>query len=227
MSKLIVSIDGVVVKEAQLTKDRFTLGRRPYNDVVLDHLAVSGEHAMLSIAEEGQAVLEDLGSTNGTFVNGRAVRKQALVDDDMIEIGRYRIRYLSSQGAAALDEVAEHAEPSAVADGSASDDMHSRIRAHGGHEARVRVLTGSAAGRELVLTKAVTTLGKRGYSVAQIARSEHGFELSHVEGAQAPTVNGISVAAGPIVLQNRDRITMGNVRLEYMDEPASNHSPLH
>ncbi|MFA7669993.1 MAG: FHA domain-containing protein [Burkholderiaceae bacterium] len=226
MSKLIVSIDGVVVKEAQLTKDRFTLGRRPYNDMVLDHLAVSGEHAMLSIAEEGQAVLEDLGSTNGTFVNGRAVRKQALADEDMIEIGRYRIRYLSSQGAATADEAAGHAEPSAVTDGNASDDVHSRVRAHG-HEARVRVLTGSAAGRELVLTKAVTTLGKRGYSVAQIARSEHGFELSHVEGAQAPTVNGISVAAGPIVLQNRDRIAMGNVRLEYMDELASNHSPLH
>lgn len=225
MSKLIVSIDGVVVKEAQLTKDRFTLGRRPYNDVVLDHLAVSGEHAMLSIAE-GQAVLEDLGSTNGTFVNGRAVRKQVLADEDVIEIGRYRIRYVGGQSTTA-DGVAEQIEPleSMATDTNASDGAHPRARAHG-HEARVRVLTGSAAGRELVLTKAVTTLGKRGYSVAQIARSEHGFELSHVEGAQAPTVNGISVAAGPIILQNRDRITMGNVRLEYMDEPMSNHSPL-
>ena len=79
MPKLIVSIDGVVVKEAQLTKDRSTIGRRPYNDVVIDNLAVSGEHAVSRMAG-GSAVLEDLGSTNGTYVNGKAVKQHALAD---------------------------------------------------------------------------------------------------------------------------------------------------
>ena len=61
MPRLIVSIDGVVVKEVLLNQSRLTLGRRPHNDVVLDQLAVSGEHAVI-VSEGGQVVLEDLGS---------------------------------------------------------------------------------------------------------------------------------------------------------------------
>ena len=80
MPKLIVSIDGVVVKEVQLTKDRSTIGRRPYNDVVIDNLAVSGEHAVIRMAG-GSAVLEDLGSTNGTYVDGTRI---ALLSDSFL-----------------------------------------------------------------------------------------------------------------------------------------------
>jgi pSer/pThr/pTyr-binding forkhead associated (FHA) protein len=71
MPKMIVSIDGVVIKEVQLTKDRTTLGRRPYNDIVIDNLAVSGEHAVLQMTGS-EVHLEDLNSTNGTYVNGKA-----------------------------------------------------------------------------------------------------------------------------------------------------------
>ena len=98
MPKLIASIDGVVVKEVQLTKDRTTMGRRPYNDVVLDNLAVSGEHAAIQM-KSGVATLEDLGSTNGTYVNGKPIRKQTLVHDDLIEMGRYKIKYIDATGA--------------------------------------------------------------------------------------------------------------------------------
>ena len=93
MPRLIVSIDGVVVKEVQLTKDRSTIGRRPYNDIVIDNLAVSGEHAVIHLAG-GQATLEDLGSTNGTFVNGKSIKKQLLAHEDSLEVGKYKIRYL-------------------------------------------------------------------------------------------------------------------------------------
>ncbi len=91
MAKLLVSIDGVIVKEVLLTKARSSLGRRPYNDIVLDHRTVSGEHAMITLSGDSAAV-QDLGSTNGTFVNGRPIRKQALEHDDLIEIGRYRLQ---------------------------------------------------------------------------------------------------------------------------------------
>lgn len=215
MPKLIVSIDGVVVKEVQLTKDRSTLGRRPYNDIVLDHLAVSGEHAMIQIAD-GQAVLEDLGSTNGTFVNGRAVRKQQLAHEDLVEIGRYQIRYLAGSGVSMTAPLPTQRDSNPIG----LESITGTTTVLGGAPspgARVRVLNGPAAGRELVLSKPVTTLGKRGFSVAKITRGQHGFELSHVEGKQAPTVNGVSVDGGPIVLQNRDQISMGTVRLEYMD----------
>jgi len=76
MPKMIVSIDGVVIKEVQLTKDRTTLGRRPYNDIVIDNLAVSGEHAVMQMS--GMDVfLEDLNSTNGTYVNGKAIKSSS------------------------------------------------------------------------------------------------------------------------------------------------------
>ncbi len=216
MPKLIVSIDGVVVKEVQLTKDRSTLGRRPYNDIVLDHLAVSGEHARIEIAE-GEAVLEDLGSTNGTFVNGRAVRQQALMHEDLVEIGRYQIRYLGGNGVSMAGALHTRRGESIPVGLETVTGTTTVIGGAPNPGARVRVLSGPAAGRELILTKPVTTIGKRGYSVARITRGTHGFEISHVEGVQAPTVNGVSVDAGPIVLQNRDQISMGSVRLEYMD----------
>jgi pSer/pThr/pTyr-binding forkhead associated (FHA) protein len=93
MAKLVVSLDGVVIKEVQLTKDRTTLGRRPYNDIVIDNLAVSGEHAVLQMV--GQDVfIEDQNSTNGTYINGRAVKKQLLQNNDTVEIGKYKIKYM-------------------------------------------------------------------------------------------------------------------------------------
>ena len=94
MPKMIVSIDGVVIKEVQLTKDRTTLGRRPYNDIVIDNLAVSGEHAVLQLAGN-EVYLEDLNSTNGTYVNGKAVKKQLLQNNDTVEIGKYKIKFIN------------------------------------------------------------------------------------------------------------------------------------
>src|SRR3954466_2645932 len=91
---MIVSIDGVVIKEVQLTKDRTSLGRRPYNDIVIDNLAVSGEHAVLQMTGN-EVYIEDLNSTNGTYINGKAVKKQLLQNNDTVEIGKYKIKYLN------------------------------------------------------------------------------------------------------------------------------------
>ena len=85
MPKLIVSIDGVVIKEVTLTKDRTSLGRRPYNDVVIDNLAISGEHAAVHLHGE-EVEIEDLGSTNGTYVNGcRIAGPTILHSDDLVQ----------------------------------------------------------------------------------------------------------------------------------------------
>ncbi len=191
MPKLIVSIDGVVVKEVQLTKSRLTLGRRPYNDLVLDQLAVSGEHAMILLEEGGRALLEDRGSTNGTYLNGQFIKRQVLKSGDTIEIGKCRIKYL--------------------------DDADSAAHSAAQNAPCVRVLNGTSAGRELPLTKAVTTIGKAGVSVASITQRPTGFELAHVEGPEFSTVNGVSLATGPIYLKNRDQIAIGGIRLEFVE----------
>ena len=103
MPKMIVSIDGVVIKEVQLAKDRTTLGRRPYNDIVIDNLAVSGEHAVL-LMTGNDVYLEDLNSTNGSYVNGKAVKKQLLQNTDTVEIGKYKIKYVNEAGGANFEK---------------------------------------------------------------------------------------------------------------------------
>ena len=103
MPKMIVSIDGVVIKEVQLSKDRTTLGRRPYNDIVIDNLAVSGEHAVL-LMTGNEVYLEDLNSTNGTYVNGKAVKKQLLQNTDTVEIGKYKIKYINETAAGGFEK---------------------------------------------------------------------------------------------------------------------------
>ena len=93
MAKLILSMDGQVLKEIPLSKERITIGRKAQNDVQIDNLAVSGEHAVI-VSVMDDAFLEDLGSTNGTMVNGKAVKKHFLQDNDVVELGKYKLKYV-------------------------------------------------------------------------------------------------------------------------------------
>src|SRR6187401_1371148 len=97
MGKLVVSLDGVVIKEVQITKDKTTLGRRPYNDIVIDNLAVSGEHAVLQMVGT-DVFIEDLNRTNGTYINGTAVKKKLLAHNDPVEVGKYKIKFMGEDG---------------------------------------------------------------------------------------------------------------------------------
>jgi predicted component of type VI protein secretion system len=177
MPKMIVSIDGVVIKEVQLTKDRTTLGRRPYNDIVIDNLAVSGEHAVVQMTG-GQVYLEDLNSTNGTYVNGKAVKKQLLQDGDSVEVGKYKIKFVGDVlGESYEKTMMVKAGTGGLAPSAAPTPLTppatSGFAAPSGVEplsAAIKVLSGAAAGREVPLTKVVTTIGKPGVAVAAITR---------------------------------------------------------
>jgi len=95
-AKLILSMDGSVLKEYTLSKERMTIGRKPHNDIVIDNLAVSGEHAaILTILND--SFLEDLDSTNGVMVNGAQIKKHFLQNNDVIEIGKYKLKYMNEQ----------------------------------------------------------------------------------------------------------------------------------
>jgi pSer/pThr/pTyr-binding forkhead associated (FHA) protein len=93
MPRLIITLDGLTLRDVQLNRERTTIGRRPHNDLVIDNLAVSGDHAAILRGPAG-SFLEDLGSTNGTFLNGRAVQRAPLQHQDSIDIGKYRLRYI-------------------------------------------------------------------------------------------------------------------------------------
>jgi predicted component of type VI protein secretion system len=95
-AKLILSMDGVVLKECVLNKERTTIGRKPHNDIVIDNLAISSEHAAI-ITILNDSFLEDLDSTNGLSVNGAVTKKHFLQNGDLIEIGKYKLKYLNDQ----------------------------------------------------------------------------------------------------------------------------------
>src|SRR5512138_1839713 len=100
MAKLILSMDGLVLKEIPLTKERTTIGRKPHNDLQIDNLAVSGEHALI-VTILNDSFLEDLGSTNGTLVNGQPIKKHFLQNNDVVELGKYKLKYVAEASAAA------------------------------------------------------------------------------------------------------------------------------
>lgn len=212
MPKMIVSIDGVVIKEVQLTKDRTTLGRRPYNDIVIDNLAVSGEHAVIQLAGNDVS-LEDLNSTNGTYINGKAVKKQQLTNNDTIEIGKYKIKYVNEQQEEGFERtmVIKAGSAGLAAPSPAVSATVAPVAAN----AAIKVLSGAAAGREVPLVKVVTTIGKPGVAVAAITKRPHGFVVAHVEGSNKPTLNGAPIGAEPVTLKNGDVLELAGTQMQF------------
>lgn len=204
MPKMIVSIDGVVIKEVQLTKDRTTLGRRPYNDIVIDNLAVSGEHAVMQMAGT-DVFLEDLNSTNGTYVNGKAIKKQQLQNGDTVEIGKYKIKFVH-------DGATDHNEKTTVINSGSVVGAEPSLAGN----AAIRVMSGAASGREVPLVKVVTTIGKPGVAVAAITRRPHGYVVALVEGAVKPTVNGMALTTEAVNLSNGDLIELAGTQMQFI-----------
>ena len=198
MPKMIVSLDGVVIKEVQLSKDRTSLGRRPYNDIVIDNLAVSGEHAVLQLSG-GEVHIEDLNSTNGTYVNGKSVKKQLLQDGDFVEIGKYRIQYAGEAG------MAEPVRAAATTPGGTA--------AAG---ASIKVMSGVASGREVPLVKVVTTIGKPGVAVAAITHRAQSFVIAHIEGEGKALLNGVPVGTEPVALKNGDMFELAGTKMQFV-----------
>ncbi len=215
MGKLVVSLDGVVIKEVQITKDKTTLGRRPYNDIVIDNLAVSGEHAVLQMVG-ADVFIEDLNSTNGTYINGKAIKKQLLTHNDTVEIGKYKIKYMIDEGTDY--ERTLILKPGATAAASYPAPAASNFGGLGGPEtaALIKVLNGAAAGREVSLTKVVTTVGKPGVQVASITRRPTGYVFAHVEGANRPSVNGNPLVGETVSLRNGDVIELAGTQMQFV-----------
>jgi pSer/pThr/pTyr-binding forkhead associated (FHA) protein len=217
MGKLVVSLDGVVIKEVQITKDKTTLGRRPHNDIVIDNLAVSGEHAVLQMVG-ADVFIEDLNSTNGTYINGKAIKKQLLSHNDTVEIGKYKIKYIVEDGSdyeKTLIMKPGGMQPMFTHTSAAPVSTFGNLGAAVG-PASIKVLNGAAAGREVTLTKVVTTVGKPGVQVASITKRPGGYVLAHVEGASRPTVNGTPLIGDSVPLKNGDVVELAGTQMQFI-----------
>lgn len=213
MAKLVLSMDGLVLKEIPLNKERISIGRKPHNDVQIDNLAISGEHAVV-VTILNDSFLEDLNSTNGTYVNGQPVKKHVLHANDIIELGKYRLKYLlDSSTEGDLDPVAVQA-PQAQSSTPPASENEMPV-------GQIQLLTGANAGKELDLVKTLTKLGKPDLQVAVITRRPDGYFITHVEGARRPLVNGKEIDVQAHALGDHDIIEVAGVKMEFFLNRAS------
>jgi len=192
--KLLLSTASQHLRQIVIDKSRLTIGRRPYNDIMLDDLTVSGEHAVL-LTRAGASVIEDLRSRNGTLVNGEAIIQRALLDGDRIEIGIYRLQYVI--------------EP-LIPEGDRPPEW-----------ACVEALSGDAPGKLIVIDRAIVSLSNASGQVAVIARRRNGFFITHLEGATFPLVNGEPTGLIARLLKPGDLIELAGTIFRFSFEPPS------
>ena len=271
MARLILSLDSQVLAEYNMSKERYTIGRLPDNDVRIDNPAVSGHHSLI-INILNDSFLEDLNSTNGTYVNGKLIKKHALQHGDVITIGHHQLRFSdqhaneteqdefektmvipagqhSAEQLARAERAAEAAATSDKANEkkkSAAERVDVRVEvpddkkpaaapepaAHTATSAgidpasapsalplaKLQVLSGAFAGRELELTKALTTLGRPGVQVAAITRRAEGYFVVHVESGKDgdyPLVNGQSIGPQARRLHDNDVLQLAGVKMGF------------
>jgi FHA domain len=246
MAKVILSLEGSVIREMNLDKERVTIGRKPQNDIQIENLAVSSEHARI-ITILNDSFLEDLGSTNGTLVNGNPIKKHILQNNDAIEIGKYVLKYVSDTSAGqtspedfertmvlrmptAVQRPAAPvrtdtmtrmvAEPPLPEPASPAPPAAAPHTAASGQQAHIQILSGPGVGRELALIKNLTTLGKPGVQVAVITKRPQGYFITHVEGAAFPVLNGKKLDDQAHGLGDHDLIEIAGVKMEFFFKQA-------
>lgn len=225
MARMILSLNGQTLAEYNLSKERYTVGRLPDNDIRIDNPAVSGHHSLI-INILNDSFLEDLNSTNGTYVNGKLIKKHALANGDVVTIGQHQLRFVDS----GVDDSQEEFEKTMVISTSRRDaDQVQSLTGHRAEEpvsppllpgstARLQVLTGTFAGRELALKKTLTTLGRPGIQVVAITRRGETYSMVTVERGQQgtpPMVNGETVGAGARRLNDNDVIEIAGVKMGF------------
>jgi len=235
MARLVLSLDGQVMAEYNMNKERYTIGRLPDNDIRIDNAAVSGHHSLI-INILNDSFLEDLNSTNGTYVNGKLIKKHALQHGDVVTVGHHQLRFVEDDEAQdefektmviqpssrpvekvrAASEVVEKASPalSATAKSRALNDASAAAL----KKAKLQVLSGAFAGRELELSKALTTLGRPGVQVAAITRRAEGYFIVHVDSGKDndfPLLNGNAIGAQATRLADNDVIQLAGVKMGF------------
>src|SRR5580698_8456411 len=236
MARLMLSLDGQILAEYNMNKERYTIGRLPDNDIRIDNPAVSGHHSLI-INILNDSFLEDLNSTNGTYVNGKLIKKHAMQHGDVITVGHHQLRFVDSQDGDAEQD--EFEKTMVITSSTQGEDRIRRVSAAVDQaaktvpkrpgvpehatalpKAKLQVLSGAFAGRELELTKALTTLGRPGVQVAAITRRSEGYFIVHVDSEGTdnfPLVNGAKIGAQARKLSDNDVIQLAGVKMGFFE----------
>ncbi|RDH85716.1 MAG: hypothetical protein DIZ80_01965 [endosymbiont of Galathealinum brachiosum] len=235
MATIQICFNGGVENELQLDKETMTIGRKSDNDIHLDNLAVSGHHAkILTILND--SFIEDMNSTNGTYLNGSLVKKSALSDGDVVKIGKHEIKYINENASSGDDfektmiinpdsDGMQETEGSKEIDKSVGAIVAEIASSDSGkssnQNAKIRLVSGANSGKELALTKVLTTLGKPGVQVAAITRRPTGYFLIHIDGGDngdRPKVNDEQIGSRAHPLNNNDVLEVAGVKMSFFFE---------
>lgn len=229
MAKLVLSMNGAIQGEFELDQEKLFIGRKPENAIQIDNLAVSGKHALITTILD-DSFLEDLGSTNGTYVNGKLVKKYALKNSDVISIGKHELKYINENATDYDDDELEKtmiikpgsataavaAVQAAEAAGAAVPNSGGVAKTAGMPLGHLTITNGPIAGKHLELSKALTTLGRPGTQVAVISRRPQGYFLTHIESKTGfPRVNGTEISQKAYQLKDGDTIELAGIKMEF------------
>jgi pSer/pThr/pTyr-binding forkhead associated (FHA) protein len=237
-----LSLDGQLLAEYNMNKERYTIGRLPDNDIRIDNPAVSGHHSLI-INILNDSFLEDLNSTNGTYVNGKLIKKHAMQHGDVITVGHHQLRFVDSQDTEAQQQN-DFEKTMVITPSSQGEDRIRRVgmavdraakaafakrppgaasipeSAQALPKAKLQVLSGAFAGRELELTKALTTMGRPGVQVAAITRRAEGYFIVHVDSGKEndyPQVNGVPIGPQARRLNDNDVVQLAGVKMGFFE----------
>lgn len=213
MPKIVLSLEDNLIKEFELENKEMTVGRRSSNDIQIQNLAVSGRHARIMTTGDG-IVLEDMNSTNGTYINGRLIKKQALVDGDEVIIGKYKLAFYNS-------EPVTHPTLASLlhTNTELSSDAESDVANSKYNSAIIEVKNGAKAGQILPIEKPVTTLGRPGIQIAAIMKKPEGYFFMHIESdedCKPPRHNRSNLGEDPVLLKSGDSLTVADISVQFM-----------
>lgn len=219
MATIILAKDGITLQEIPLLKTRITIGRRTHNDIVIDAPGISAEHAVI-VTDDELSYFEDLGSMNGSRLNGQPIKKHALQGRDVIVLANHTIQYCANKST--YDATTSSIFAASKVENS-DDRRESTSRFQGnpasptsGTMASIKILNGIGKGKEIALTKALTTIGRPGIQVAVIAAIEKGYSLTHVEGEVYPIVNGSSIGLHSQLLKRGDVLDLSGTKIMFL-----------
>lgn len=218
MAKLIMTLDGAIIREYKIDKDSISIGRKHGNDIQLNDLTVSGRHSMITLMGE-HSYVDDLGSTNGTLLNGARVAKSVLKHGDVIQVGNYQFTYFENED--------EDYEPTMFLRAEIEDTQIMQVNppaasdAKGEPLAAVKILNGPLQSKVLELRKAFNTLGFNGIKMAMIARTINGYTIASIKSTKlrrsddSPTVNDNEITEDAIILKNNDVIELAGTQMKF------------
>jgi len=236
MARLILSLGGQVLAEFNMTKERYTIGRLPDNDIRIDNPAVSGHHSLV-INILNDSFLEDLSSTNGTYVNGKLIKKHALQHSDVITVGHHQLRFaetvaeeeeqddefartmiIDSSQEALQRAAAKMTEGALVEERQAEAAVAAPPSPRPLTNAKMQVMNGKFAGREVELQKALTTLGSPGAQVIAVTKRSEGYFIVMVENKKPdnpPKINGEPLGSQARRLHDNDIVELIGIKMGF------------